>query len=269
MGVIRTEFPEHHPILLFLADSGCRIGEAFALRWVDVDLAQGVACIEASIDLRGHCDLTKTGRPRVVELSTRLQQTPTDLCPDVFGDGTLVFPSRSGAPIHYQYFRSRVFHRIVRRAFGSGRRVTAHMLRHTFASLHLARSTNIKWVQETGGWTSTKMRLDVYGHSVPTESAGFADAITAPNGTCPATAPTRGPARDTKHPRSKKKTGADDPIRTNDLPRATPATSASLVEPLRISRGSFRWMEPTSGLEPLTCWRLRRLRVEALGRGVL
>ena len=64
MGVTRTEFPEHYPTPLFLADSGCRIGEAFALRWADVDLAQGVACIEASIDLRGHRDPTKTGRPR-------------------------------------------------------------------------------------------------------------------------------------------------------------------------------------------------------------
>ena len=32
------------------------------------------------------------------------------------------------------------------------------------------------------GWASAKMLLDVYGHFMPTESAGFADAITAPNG---------------------------------------------------------------------------------------
>jgi len=37
------------------------------------------------------------------------------------------------------------------------------------------------------------MLLDVYGHFMPTESAGFADAITAPNGT-PA-APTAWPRR--------------------------------------------------------------------------
>ena len=35
--------------------------------------------------------------------------------------------------------------------------------------------------QEAGGWTSAKMLLDVYGHYMPTESAGFADAITAPD----------------------------------------------------------------------------------------
>ena len=62
----------------------------------------------------------------------------------------------------------------------AGRRVTPHCLRHTFASLHIARGTNLLWIQEAGGWASAKMLLDVYGHFMPTESAGFADAITAP-----------------------------------------------------------------------------------------
>jgi integrase len=116
-------------------------------------------------------------------LSTRLREALTDRCPDVFGEDVLVFPSAAGTPIEYQNFRSRVFNRVVRRAFGPGRRVTPHMLRHTFASLHLARGTNLKWVQEMGGWASAKMLLDVYGHFMPTESAGYADAITASNGT--------------------------------------------------------------------------------------
>ena len=90
------------------------------------------------------------------------------------------------------------------------------MLRHTFASLHLARGTNIKWAQEAEGWTSAKMLLDVYGHYMATESSGFTDAITAPNGTCPAAAPTRGAARDAKHLRSEKN-GADERTRTVDL----------------------------------------------------
>ncbi len=59
--------------------------------------------------------------------------------------------------------------------------MTPHCLRHTFASLHIARGTNLLWIQEAGGWASAKMLLDVYGHFMPTESAGFADAITAPN----------------------------------------------------------------------------------------
>lgn len=189
LKVTRADFADHYPTVLFMADTGCRISEAFALRWSEVDLVEGVARISSSIDFQGRRGPTKTRRSRVVELSTRLREALTDRAPDVFSEGILVFPSAAGTPMEYQNFRSRVFDRIVRRAFGAGRRVTPHMLRHTFASLHLARGTNLKWVQETGGWTSAKMLLDVYGHYMPTESAGYADAITTSNGTTAARSP--------------------------------------------------------------------------------
>ena len=43
--------------------------------------------------------------------------------------------------------------------FGPGRRVTPHMLRHTFASLHLARGTNLKWVQEAPNGPPNGLRV--------------------------------------------------------------------------------------------------------------
>ena len=52
----------------------------------------------------------------------------------------------------------------------------------------MARATPIKWIQEQGGWTTATVLLDTYAHYLPTESAGYADALTAtPNG--PRTAP--------------------------------------------------------------------------------
>jgi len=59
------------------------------------------------------------------------------------------------------------------------------MLRQTWASPHLARGTNLMWVQHAGGWTSAKMLLDAYGTFMPTETRGFADALK------PQTAPRR------------------------------------------------------------------------------
>ncbi len=50
-------------------------------------------------------------------------------------------------------------------------------------SLPTARGTNLKWIQAQGGWSSAKMLLDVYGHFMPTECVGYADALTAPDGT--------------------------------------------------------------------------------------
>ena len=74
-------------------------------------------------------------------------------------------------------FRERAFRMIATKALGRGRRFTPHGLRHTFASLHLARGTNLLWIQAMGGWESKKMLLDVYGHYMPKETSGFAVAL--------------------------------------------------------------------------------------------
>jgi len=49
-------------------------------------------------------------------------------------------------------------------------------------SLHLARGTHLKWIENMGGWASAKLLLDLYGHFLPTESSGFADALSSPTG---------------------------------------------------------------------------------------
>ena len=103
---------------------------------------------------------TKTGKQRTVELSSRLREVLAEIQPDLFADETLVFPSETGGPIDPHNFRSRVFYPIVRKVLGRGRRFTPHGLQHTFASLHLARGTNLKWIQAQGGWASAKVLLD-------------------------------------------------------------------------------------------------------------
>ena len=59
------------------------------------------------------------------------------------------------------------------------RRFSPHGLRHTWASLHMARGTPLKWIQEQGGWTTANVLLDTYDHFMPTESRGFTDALSA------------------------------------------------------------------------------------------
>ncbi len=104
--------------------------------------------------------------------------------PDLFPDDELVFSNRAGGFINPRNFRLRVWNPLVGRALGPGRSPTPHALRHTFASLHMARGTNLKWLQAQGGWASAKMLLDIYGHFLPSEARGFADALaTPPDGT--------------------------------------------------------------------------------------
>src|SRR4030095_11121358 len=132
---------------------------------------------EHSISHLGHLGPTKTRRARVVELSTRLAGELEARRPDVFGDAALVFPNGEGKQLDSRNFAQRDFRRIARIALGRARRVTPHDLRHTCVSRHLEAGTPIKWIQERGGWTTSKVLLDVYGHFMPTDVRGFADAI--------------------------------------------------------------------------------------------
>ena len=120
---------------------------------------------------------SKTGRERRVELWSRVTEVLRESRADIVGSESLVFPNRTGGFIDPHNFRARAFRRIVHSALGPDRDFSPHGLRHTFASLHLARGTNLKWIQAMGGWASAKLLLDLYGHFLPTETTGFADAL--------------------------------------------------------------------------------------------
>ncbi len=175
----QARFPFDFPFILFMADTGARIGEASALRWADVDLHAGKARICRSFSSGKHLmESTKTGVSRSIELSGRLRHELELRRPDLFGPDTLVFPTREGGFRNPKNFRSRTFDKLVEDVLGADRGLTPHGLRHTFATLHLARGTNPKWVQAQGGWESASMLWDTYGHFLPDETTGYADALT-------------------------------------------------------------------------------------------
>ncbi|MGE4649400.1 MAG: tyrosine-type recombinase/integrase, partial [Myxococcota bacterium] len=102
--------------------------------------------------------------------------------PDLRPDDLLVFQTPGGSPIRYENFRRRAWNPVVLDLFGGSRRVTPHMLRHTWASLHLSRGTPIEWVRKMGGWASTQMLLDTYAHFLPRDMRGFSNALRAGDG---------------------------------------------------------------------------------------
>ena len=142
-------------------------------------------------DLRGHRPPLGRRGPRCRKrdsppaedgtLSLRLRETLRQTLPDIAPKNAPAFRSPRGAPIHYFNFRNRVWSPIVEETFQDGRRFTVHGLRHTWASLHLAAGTPLKWIQTQGGWTSAKLLLDTYGHFLPREMNGFEDALAPKN----------------------------------------------------------------------------------------
>ena len=102
--------------------------------------------------------------------------------PKIFGDEALVCPGEDGGFLEVSVWGRRVFAKIARKVVGRDRSVTPHTLRHTYASIHLSRGTNLLWVQRQGGWQSSTVLLSTYAHFLPTELTGFADVMTAQKG---------------------------------------------------------------------------------------
>ncbi len=151
-------------MILFMAETGCRIGEAIGLRWADVDVAAG--------QVRLYRPKTRTTDD--VDLSPRLCIVLKAL---IRPADSLAFTTVRGHEIGHDNFRRLVWARLVERAFQGRRKLTPHCLRHTWASLHLAAGTPVHWIQKQGGWASAKLLLDTYGHFVPTQGTNYAAAL--------------------------------------------------------------------------------------------
>ncbi len=88
------------------------------------------------------------------------------------------------------------------------------------------------WVQQAGGWASAKMLLDVHGHSMPSETPGYADRLTPPDGPHTAPAPMRardrlrkvgGKLSDSLKKLDTRRAGAREASRKSGLTRIDPA----------------------------------------------
>jgi integrase len=74
----------------------------------------------------------------------------------------LVFPNSVGSPSDDRNFRSRVFYPALRRA--KLRRVTAHDLRHTAASLMIATGADLAAIARQLGHSNVQTTLSIYAH---------------------------------------------------------------------------------------------------------
>jgi len=145
------------PLFLTLARAGLRLGEALALDWSAVSLAERRLRIAASYT-RGRIGPTKSGRTRDVDMSQQLVRCLAGLERSV----GWVFPSpRTGGPYSARYVTA-AMHRVCRSAA-----LPAHFsprnLRHSFASLLLSGGASVAFVQRQLGHASIQLTVDLYG----------------------------------------------------------------------------------------------------------
>ncbi|MFZ5636203.1 MAG: tyrosine recombinase XerC [Pseudomonadota bacterium] len=119
--------------------SGLRLSELCALRWRDLDAAEGLVTV-----------LGKGGKQRTVPVGSHARKALDDWRRESRGqaDGA-VFPGRGGGPITPRAVQIRL-RRLAQRQ-GLFKRVHPHLLRHSFASHVLESSGDLRGVQELLG----------------------------------------------------------------------------------------------------------------------
>jgi integrase len=160
--------------------AGLRLGELRALRWQDVDLANGVIRVERSWDpVAGVIAPKSRAGVRTVPIPAVLREY---LAAHALKTGRrfgLVFGRDAARP-----FDTGALWRNSRKAWTKAKPkplspIKLHEARHTFASLMIAAGVNAKVLSTYMGHSSITITLDRYGHLMPgneSESAGLLDA---------------------------------------------------------------------------------------------
>jgi integrase len=172
LDTAQREFPEHHTLILLLARTGMRVGEALALKWGDLDFQARSIHVKRGL-ARGKISTPKSGKSRRVDMSLQLKEALLDHQYKLRSE--YLFTNSKGGFIDLNNWRRRVFWKVLAKA--GMRRVTIKDLRHTYATLRVSKGDNIQDVSNQLGHHSVKLTLDVYSHWMPGKKKSEVDAL--------------------------------------------------------------------------------------------
>lgn len=167
-----------YPLLMLLAATGMRLGEALALRWRDVAPDGSVVTVrESAAWLRGRWVFQppKTAAGvRIVRLPYPAIEALARLraqAGDVSDDRLLFEGKKHGQPVSYAYA-----HKMMRRACARAGvpRIRLHDLRHLHASLLLAEGVPVPEVAKRLGHASAQVTMSIYAHALGSQAASVA-----------------------------------------------------------------------------------------------
>jgi integrase len=166
-------FFKNGPFYIFIMYTGCRIGEALALKWSDIDLDKRTVTIgrtmitvrnmENRTSTRRDQNSTKNGVIRTIFLSDMALQALLDIKASHKYDpnGYIIPGTHTDKPITYVTAHG-AFKRIIKQA--GIKDCSIHSLRHTFISLMINNNIPIPLVADMAGHTNINTTMQVYTH---------------------------------------------------------------------------------------------------------
>lgn len=174
LDVVRTESAQYYPLFYLAITTGMRRGELLGLRWQDVDWQKQTLNIRQNVVVVNNRNVIvtpKTAKSRralfisaeALKVLEQQQQRTIKLREQAahWAEHDLVFPSSVGTPLG-SYTLNRMWWRL--QEVAELPRIRFHDLRHTYASLALAKKVALKVVSERLGHSNVAFTLQTYAH---------------------------------------------------------------------------------------------------------
>ena len=182
LETVEKHFPNHYPMFLLLVRTGMRSGEAAGLQWGDIDINGRFIEVRRTYS-KGNYSLPKSAKSRRVDMSPQLTETllayrKASIKKGLrlgIGEPKNAFSNNAGNPIDIDNWRPRVFNKALKKA--GLRKIRIHDLRHTYATLRIAKGDNIADVSNQLGHHSVKLTLDTYYHWIPGKQKNEVDEL--------------------------------------------------------------------------------------------
>lgn len=171
--------------------TGMREGELFGLRWKDLDVEKRMLQVRQTVSWAGGSP--RFGEPKTAKSRRRIELTALAIAAvkdhrrrqleerlraaGGWQDLDLVFTNEIGSTLHPSNMTNRSFRPLLARA--GLPRIRFHDLRHTAATIPLARGVPAKIVSEMLGHSSVAVTLDIYSHVTPTMQQAAASVMDA------------------------------------------------------------------------------------------
>ncbi|OQR56249.1 tyrosine-type recombinase/integrase [Bacillus sp. CDB3] len=132
-----------------LLDSGLRIRELVSLRIADIDFQSRFITISS--------DRSKNRKPRLVPISTHVTKLVLQLVNENKANfkSDLIFLTSYGDPLTSIHFNKRLKH-YADKAGVKGKKVSAHVYRHTWAKNMILNGCDVFTLQKIGGWADIR-----------------------------------------------------------------------------------------------------------------
>ncbi len=175
LGVFLDGTPDHwlRPLWVFLVGTGCRIGEALALQWDNIDTDNAVTIDGTLHWIGGQCSVSKPKTPS----GTRVILLPVpviDALKTIERKSEFVFTNQSGQPLHPSTVQHAMKRECERLELPP---MTPHGLRHMHASLLIGEGLPITAVSARLGHSAPDITLRTYAHTIAGQDAQATQAI--------------------------------------------------------------------------------------------